>query len=318
MVNLTLSESAPPLRPGDVLDHEMAAGPRSLLDAGVVSSLAQEGLALDQLVFVPQGTPPRGDALSHLHWCLEQVAFSTQEAAARGSLPLTLGDCTVAIGVMAGLQRRSNRVAVVWMDAHGDLNTEASSLSGYLGGMPLGCLLGHSLPGIARALGLTGLAETSVIHVGARDLDPYEEAFLERSRVTVVSCQEVNEPGLQARTARNLGKMLRGHDAVYLHVDVDVLDPSVMPCVTFPSPLGLSLDALSSLITALAASAPVWALTVSAFNPARPGAGRAGKVLAGATSRWAASLVAGGSKVPPALKSPDAPGGQPPKGGQPL
>jgi len=290
-VNLTLCESAPPLRPGDILDREMAAGPRALLDAGLLPFLAQEGLDLKGLVLVPQGPKPPGDALSHLCWCLGQVARSTQEAAARASLQVTLGDCTVAIGVVAGLQERWNRIAVVWMDAHGDLNTEASSLSGYLGGMPLGCLLGHSLPGIAQTLGLAALPEASVIHVGARDLDPYEETFLERSSVTVISCQEASDPGLRAGTTRSILEALSGHDAVYLHVDVDVLDPPEMPCVTFPSPGGLSLDTLGSLVAGLAV-APVRALTVAAFNPARPGATSASRVLARETSRWAASLAA--------------------------
>ncbi|MGI8422301.1 MAG: arginase family protein, partial [Gaiellaceae bacterium] len=122
-------------------------------------------------------------------------------AAGMPELPLVLGGCCCAhVGAVEGLAARYERLAVVWLDAHGDLNTPETSLSGNAWGMPLRMLLdsGSIDPGDAAL-------------VGARNLDPSETAFLEASEM---------HTGEGA-----IGRALEGADAVYVAFDLDVLEP---------------------------------------------------------------------------------------------
>jgi len=103
---------------------------------------------------------------------------------ARAVRPLLLsGDCVMALGAMAGLQRRHGDVAVVWLDAHGDFNTPATTITGYLGGMPLAMLTGRGRELISDGLGLRPVADHQVVLVDARDLDPAEREALAASGV---------------------------------------------------------------------------------------------------------------------------------------
>jgi arginase len=147
-------------------------------------------------------------------------------AASLPATPLVLGGCCCAhTGAIKGLAARHGDLAVVWIDAHGDLNTPDTSPSGNAWGMPLR---------VALDLGL--VAPDRVALVGARNLDPPEAAFMA-------------DVGLDDDIARALA----GATAVYVAVDLDVLDPSVLP-VFVPEPLGLSLDELLSRLEAIASS----------------------------------------------------------------
>src|SRR6185436_17512054 len=97
------------------------------------------------------------------------------------------GDCVTAVAVLAGLQRRGLDPAVVWFDAHGDFHTEATTTSGYLGGLPLAKVVGLSDLALPRALGMTPIAEDRAVLVDARDLDPGEVTALAASAVRQVA-----------------------------------------------------------------------------------------------------------------------------------
>jgi arginase len=101
------------------------------------------------------------------------------DAVARAARPLLLsGDCPTALAAVAGLQRRHRDLVVVWLDAHGDFNTPAITVSGYLGGMALAMLTDRSPELFCDALGLRPVPDTSVVLADARDLDPAERDAL--------------------------------------------------------------------------------------------------------------------------------------------
>ena len=128
--------------------------------------------------------------------------------------PLVLGGCCCAhVGAVRGLSRRVDRLGVVWVDAHGDLNTPETSPSGNLWGMPLRMLLDEGV-----------VTPDDVALVGARSLDPPEHAYLD-------------ETGIDA----SLDRALTGVDAVYVALDLDVLDPSAVE-VFVPEPDGASVE----------------------------------------------------------------------------
>jgi arginase len=149
---------------------------------------------------------------------------SLELAAELPERPLVLGGCCCAhVGAVEGLAARYDRLAVLWLDAHGDLNTPATSPSGNTWGMPLRMLLDA---GTVRP--------EDVALLGARSLDPPEEAFLAGSEVH-----------------RAAGPALAGADAVYIALDWDVFDPAEGVVCFMPEPAGATLAEVETLLSAL-------------------------------------------------------------------
>jgi arginase len=146
--------------------------------------------------------------------------------------PLVLGGCCCAhIGAIEGLATRYGRLALVWLDAHGDLNTPESSPSGDLWGMPLRMLLDSG-----------SVEATHVLLLGTRNLDPPEQEY-------IASIGLPTEPD-------ELDRVLEGTEGVYVALDCDVFEPDgISPFM--PEPGGLSVDDTETLFRRIARRAPV-------------------------------------------------------------
>ncbi|MCD0451032.1 arginase family protein [Actinocorallia sp. API 0066] len=172
------------------------------------------------------------------HWqrmavLYDTVADTVAKAVSEGDRPVVVsGDCTTSLGVVAGLQRAGVQPSIVWFDAHGDVHTPRSSLSGYLGGMPLRLLVGAHPEVIADLLGLAPVPEASVTLVDGRDLDPPEAEYLETAEITRCSVDELVLPD----------------GPIYLHVDFDVIDCEELPGLLFPVPGGPSRKKVAKAI----------------------------------------------------------------------
>jgi arginase len=154
-------------------------------------------------------------------------------AAALPERPVVLGGCCCAhTGAVEGLAARYGRLAVVWLDAHGDLNTPETSPSGNPWGMPLRVLLDG---------GTVDPADTAL--VGARNLDPPEEKYIAASGVRV--------------GAGVVEEAVEGVEAVYIAFDCDVLEPAQGVAMHMPEPGGLTLEEAEDLLQRVRASAPV-------------------------------------------------------------
>lgn len=183
---------------------------------------------------------------------LRQAVAGAVAGAAR---PLLLsGDCPVALGAVAGLQRRHHDLAVVWLDAHGDFNTPAITISGYLGGMALAMLTGRTPELFGDALGLRPVADTNVVLADARDLDPAERDALTASQVRRVPA----DPAAITSALDGLGRT-----PVYLHLDVDVIDSAQLPGLRFPSGPGPSITQIEDCLAAVRATADVKAASIA-------------------------------------------------------
>jgi arginase len=177
------------------------------------------------------------------------------DAVTRAARPLVLsGDCPAALGAVAGIQRRHRDLAVVWLDAHGDFNTPAISISGYLGGMALAMLTGRTPELFGDALGLQPVADTNVVLADARDLDPAERDALTSSQVRRV-------PANPAAIISALGGP--GRTPVYLHIDIDVIDSAQLRGARFPSGPGPSLTQIEECLAAACATADVIAACIA-------------------------------------------------------
>jgi arginase len=166
------------------------------------------------------------------------------------------GDCVTAIAVLAGMQRRGLDPAMVWFDAHGDFHTEATTTSGYLGGLPLAKVVGRGDLTLPEALGMTPLPEDRAVLVDARDLDPPEVEALAGSGVRQVAVADLAPDVLPA------GPLL-------LHVDLDVVDSGELRGLRFPAPGGPGLDAVAAGVATVAGTGRVAGLSIAAtWDPA--------------------------------------------------
>lgn len=185
---------------------------------------------------------PQGGLLARLaalHGPLASLVATTLGA---GSRPVAIaGDCCAALAVAAGLRRAGAAPLLVWFDAHGDFNTWETTPSGFVGGMPLAMLVGRGEPRLLAALDLAPWPETDVVLVDARDLDPGERESLEDSAVRHVHDPRrlLEEPRLDDRP-------------LWVHFDVDVVDPADVPAVGYPAPGGLRAAELATVFRALA------------------------------------------------------------------
>ncbi|GGU67068.1 arginase family protein [Lentzea flava] len=171
------------------------------------------------------------------------------DAVTRAARTLVLsGDCPTARAVVAGLQRRHDDLAVLWLDAHGDFNTPAISTSGYLGGMALAMLTGRTPDLFDDTLGLRPVPETGVVLADARDLDPAEHDALAGSHVRRVPL----DPVAITSALDRLGSV-----PVYLHLDIDVIDSAELSGARFPSGPGPSLVQVEESLAAASATADI-------------------------------------------------------------
>jgi arginase len=170
----------------------------------------------------------------------DSVAAQTATlAAALPPRPVVLGGCCCShIGAVAGLARTHGRIGVVWLDAHGDLNTPQTSPSGNEWGMPFRVILddGHAAVG-------------DCVLIGARALDPPEEAFIAESAL--------------ADSVDDLDRVLSGVGGVYVAFDCDVLDADEIACF-MPEPGGISLDEGVAIVERIAGIAPILGLGLTA------------------------------------------------------
>jgi arginase len=187
------------------------------------------------LVRVPQAWGSGGEAMAEAAWLelpypetgvVEADSLEEQTLALAADLPerpLVLGGCCCShIGAVEGLAARQGRLALVWFDAHGDLNTPESSPSGNTWGMPLRMLLDSG-----------AVDARDVALVGARNLDPPEEDFISAS-------------GIHTGVA-GIAAAVEGAGCAYVALDCDVVEPSEL-AVFMPEPGGPSLAELQGLL----------------------------------------------------------------------
>lgn len=166
------------------------------------------------------------------------------------------GECTAAPLPVGAFQQVYGPVQVVWIDARGDIHTPESSTSHFLGGMPLNLLIGRSLSEVREAAGADPVPLDSITMVGTRDLDPAEAVFIRESGMV---------PFYDPETIRTRVAAI-GLPA-YVHVDIDVLDPTINPAAAYPSHGGMMLQTLLETLQELATTGLIKAATVAAYSP---------------------------------------------------
>lgn len=180
------------------------------------------------------------DAYSAIADVCRALAVSTAEAVRDGVSPLILGgDHSLAMGSIAGvataLAERSERLGVIWLDAHGDINTPESSESGNIHGMPLAHLLGHGDTRLSRiATPYPAIREENLVMVGLRDLDPAERIMIGKLGIAAYTMRDIDQRGLANVMAEAITIAGRGTGGIHVSCDPDWIDPIEAPGVGTP------------------------------------------------------------------------------------
>jgi arginase len=186
--------------------------------------------------------------------CLLEAGGQIDDALEAGSLPILLaGECSIALTTLPTVLRHRPDAVVLWLDAHGDFNTPATTLTKSLSGMSMAGACGLWDAGLIA----DAVPEDRVVLAGVRDLDAKEREALERSDVSVIGASPV-ETLVAVKNALN-------GEPVYIHLDLDVLDPAVFPARE-PAPNGLAPEKLYDLLEAVVADSELIGIEVTTFE----------------------------------------------------
>jgi arginase len=256
----------------------LGAGPDALLAAGLVEQLRAQGFEVGSPVAATLDPTERhpGRTALNIGRLGAATARIVADARRQGIPALVLaGDDTASVGVVTGLQQADGAgaaIGIIWIDAHGDFNTPETSFSGILAGMPVAILAGLAGPIWREAAGLAAPIPTDrIVLTGTRDLDEKEEDLLRSTEVRLVRAKQLRGGDTFADV---IDRLSRRCSLLYLHIDLDVLDPRFVPSSSTPSADGLTIEELVAAMSVVLGTGKVAALTVTSLNP---GAGARGQ-----------------------------------------
>lgn len=254
-------------------------GPSALRIAGVAEKLRALGHTVidegDIPVKAPEQQKIRNEKLKYLPEIVRActlLASKVEKIVLSGGFPLVLGgDHSIAIGTIGGLAsacaKTNKKVGILWIDAHGDLNTDETTPSGNIHGMPLAAALGFG------ALELTSIGGGSnkvrpehVALIATRELDPGERALIKKQGINIFTMEEIDKHGMAVVITKALRK-LREVDFLHVSLDLDAVDPSVAPGVGTPVKGGLNYREAHLIMETLNEAGRMSSLEVVEVNP---------------------------------------------------
>jgi arginase len=255
-------------------------GPSALRIAGVGERVAALGhVVVDQgdVVTPTQETTDSGEPSKRYIREIAQVCEALYEQAlaalSGGGLPLVLGgDHSVGAGSVAAtaaFARRSGRpIGLLWVDAHGDMNTPASSPSGNVHGMPLAAIVGSEPRELSGIGGFSPkVLPAHAVLIGVRNLDDAEKERIRSAGIHVFTMKDIDRRGIAAVADEALALATDGTDGVHVSFDLDVCDPTIAPGVGTPVMGGLDYREAHTLMEMIADSGRLRALDLVEVNP---------------------------------------------------
>jgi arginase len=249
-------------------------GPYAIRYAGLERELLEMGLAVHDhhniAVPGPESTDP-GNPHAKYDDLIEQACLELRrcvaEIAAAGQFPLVLGgDHSIAMGTVAGLLDAWGDVGVLWVDAHGDINTPETSPSGNVHGMPVAVLLGCTALGARLGWANRRLRPERVVLFGTRTLDPGERKRIRDLGVRMFTMSEIDQRGVKP-CLDEAAQHLSGPGGIHISFDIDAVDPLEAPGVGTPWPGGLTYREAHLAMELLAATGRVASMELVEVNP---------------------------------------------------
>jgi arginase len=255
-------------------------GPSAFRIAGLGDQLATLGLRVVDKGDISSPIPEiKGPGDAHKRYVKEiarvcqklyQTALTSLE---EGALPLVLGgDHSLAAGSVAAtaayVRKRGLPLGLLWVDAHGDMNSPSTSESGNVHGMPLAALLGREPLELARFHGEgPAVLPKHTVLVGIRNLDEVEKGVVKASKVHVFTMKDVDRLGITEVMDRALAIAGRGTGGIHVSFDMDVCDPGIAPGVGTPVKGGLDYREAHVVMEMTAESGKLLAVDLVEVNP---------------------------------------------------
>src|SRR6266566_5533338 len=256
----------------DVTRWGCAAGPQAFPDHGLIQLLEAKGHTVSNPIWIdlPKSERTR-DSVTNLGHIAKRTSAAVS-AALQQSTDLVLvleGDCTHAVSAIGGLAQAKGSPGVVWFDAHGDLNTMETTMSGFWGGLPYAVALGWDLDDWRLAAGLEQpVRPEAAALIGASDLDPAEVEALQRHPILLIDAVEMVQPGIAERVQTALRSRANEAQAWYMHIDLDVAGPEENPGNLTPAPYWPPRQHIIEAARAAAQTVRVRVASLAVYNPA--------------------------------------------------
>jgi arginase len=264
-------------------------GASALRFAGVNEKLAALGydvsdcgnVAVEQPERVSAG-PRRARYLPQIAETCTRLAEVVDEIATAGTVPLVLGgDHSVAVGTISGMskamRRRKQRLGVLWIDAHADMNTPQTSPSGNVHGMPLACVIGKGPRELTHIFDYAPKVDPkNVALVGIRDVDVLERPHVRKSGVRAFTMRDIDERGMRAVMEEAIQIAGAGTAGLHVSLDMDSCDPEHAPGVGTPVRGGLSYREAHLAMEMIGDSERLVSMEVVEVNPVIDEANRTG------------------------------------------
>ena len=255
-------------------------GPSALRVGGLQQRIKQLGHQVEDIGNVPvkqAEEQPYGEKrakyLNEIAETCKGLAAMTQRTLEEGMLPLVLGgDHSLAVGSTAGVAahfaKQSKRIGLLWLDAHGDMNTPETSPSGNIHGMPLASIIGYGAPELTGLAGYKPMvAPRNVALVGIRDLDARERRIVKESGVHVFTMRDIDERGMREVMAEAIRFASDETDGIAVSLDLDFVDPEDAPGVGTPIRGGVTYREAHLAMEMIADSEAMVSLEVVEINP---------------------------------------------------
>ncbi|HET7617759.1 MAG TPA: arginase [Vicinamibacterales bacterium] len=255
-------------------------GPSALRIAGLGERLAGMGITVvdagDVVAPIPETKTfgdPRKKYIREITRVCEKLYRTCLTALEKGGLPLVLGgDHSVAAGSVAAtadfLRREQQPLGLIWVDAHGDMNTPATSTSGNVHGMPLAALVGPEPTELSRIGGFSPkVTPDKTVLIGIRNLDEREKEMMRDSGVHVFTMKDIDRSGIAAVVEQALAIAGTGTGGLHVSFDVDVCDPTIAPGVGTPVKGGLDYREAHMVMEMISDSGLLRALDLVEVNP---------------------------------------------------
>jgi arginase len=255
-------------------------GPSAMRIAGLAERLSSLGMQVvdegDLLTPIPEvksAGDPRKKYIREIARVCDRLYKTSLNVLHSGALPLVLGgDHSLGAGSVAAtadfLRKDDRPLGLLWVDAHGDMNTPASSGSGNVHGMPLAALLGSEPAELSRIGGFSPkIRPEHTVLIGIRNLDEREKEIVRAARVHVFTMKHIDRSGIASVVEEALSLAGRGTGGIHLSFDLDVCDPAIAPGVGTPVKGGLDYREAHTLMEIVADSGLLRALDLVEVNP---------------------------------------------------
>jgi arginase len=255
-------------------------GPSALRVAGLQARIKQLGHQVEDIgnISVKQAEEmsygeKRAKYLAEIADACKDLGAMVEKSLEEGMLPVVLGgDHSIAAGTLSGVaahfKKKEKKVGLIWLDAHGDINTPESSPSGNVHGMPLAAAMGYGATDLVELQGFKPKVEPQNISlVGIRDLDSQEKKLAKKSGVHVFTMRDIDERGMREVMSDALKYAMDDTDGISVSLDMDFVDPSDAPGVGTPVRGGVTYREAHLAMEMLADTEAMVSLEIVEINP---------------------------------------------------